>query len=90
MANDTLCRFRLRLVVNGFTQLNGLYTRTALSSAINVYMRAIGAPLMDFSILDRYLKGAYLHYDTMLGETLLAFEIEVVESPAQIKPTEPA
>lgn len=81
MANDRYCRFRVKMTVNGDTHFDGYATVSALSEMFNSIMVTMNAPLVDFSILNRYREGNHFHYDFMLNGHFVALEAESVASP---------
>jgi hypothetical protein len=90
MASDRYLRFKVKMTVGGYSHFDGFATVDSITNVINSAMVDLNAPPFDFRILYRYTEGAHIHYDMMIGKTLVAFEIEcIAEDDGTRRSTEP-
>jgi hypothetical protein len=81
MSNNQYCRYRVKAVVDGNTQINGFFTCNSAQIALNSLLGALGAPTLDCSNFMRYAEGALITCTMMLNDTLLAYEVECIANP---------
>ncbi|ARK07436.1 hypothetical protein LAV_00036 [Sphingobium phage Lacusarx] len=85
MANDVYCRFKVKVQVNGTTHFDGYSTMNAFHHMMDTLFQSLAAPTMNFGVMDRYLENAHMHYDMMIGQTHVAFEVLAIADPYGVR-----